>query len=193
MTAPAKEPSIRLFVAVVPSAEAVGHLSGAIGDRTAVRDGDARWSHPDDWHLTLAFLGWVRPDAVTAVERAVAGGIADATSERAAGIAPELALAGAGHFGRRVLWIGVTGDVTGLNRLTTAVRASLARDGIGFDPKPLSPHLTVARGDRLRVPDELRRYAGPSWTAGEVLVMRSTPGRRTPRYTAMSRWPVAAG
>jgi 2'-5' RNA ligase len=188
VTEPAKDASIRLFVAVVPPEHAVAHLTAALPDRAAVRDGRARWTHSADWHLTLAFLGWVRPDGVAAVERAVAAGVADAPDA-----APELAFGGAGHFGRRVLWIGVTGDVAGLSRLSIAVRASLARDGITFDPKPLHPHLTLARGDGLRVPTDLRTYAGPSWAAGEVLLMRSTPGRAAPRYAAVAHWPVVAG
>ena len=179
-------PSIRLFVAVVPPAEAVDHLTAALPNRAAVGDSRARWTHSADWHLTLVFLGWVRPDGVAAVERAVAAGVAAAD-----GPPPELALSGAGHFGRRVLWIGVTGD--DLDRLAAAARSSLERDEIAYDPKPLHPHLTLARGERLRVPADLLAYAGPSWPASEVRLMRSVPGQRAPRYATVGQWPVVAG
>ncbi|MFI9009627.1 2'-5' RNA ligase family protein [Actinosynnema sp. NPDC053489] len=84
--------------------------------------------------------------------------------------APVLRLRGSGTF-RQVLWIGVAGDLTGLGE---AARV----------PADWRPHLTVARGAVL--PEV--RFTGREWTAGEVLLVRSTPAEG---YTVLDRVPLS--
>lgn len=159
----------------------------------ALRTGvNTRVAARDNWHVTLAFLGDVPDDrgddAVTAVERA------------AALAAPfEVRLTGGGRFGRgrfTILWVGVGGDLPALSGLSKGVRRQLKRARLEYDPKPLRPHLTVARpGDRLdRVAVEADRaaldaYEGPSWTVSEVVLMRSHPGPN-PTYDRLGAWPL---
>ena len=47
---------MRLFVAVTPPPEALDELRSATADMRSARS-ELRWTRPDQWHLTLAFLG----------------------------------------------------------------------------------------------------------------------------------------
>ena len=153
---------------------------------------NARLAPPDNYHVTLAFLGDV------ADERADARGRGAGARCVAVG-APEVRIGGGGRFGRgkfTVLWAGVRGDVDPLRALAGVGAAELRRARLPFDDKPLKPHLTIARpGDRLtarRVDadrDALGRVRGPG-LAGE----RDGAGAQPPRpqahaTTALATWP----
>jgi 2'-5' RNA ligase len=187
---------VRLFVAVVPPPEALEHLAAALGGarsrEAAVLGAETlRWSRPDTWHLTLAFLGEVADRLVPDLERRL---------HRAAArhSAADVALTGAGRFDGRVLWIGFSGEVTGLKRLAASVQAASRRAGAGVDERPLRPHITLARA---RDPLDLRPavaalagYAGPSWTAHEIVLVRSRLGGgpgRTALHEEVGRHPLA--
>ncbi|BCB86483.1 RNA 2',3'-cyclic phosphodiesterase [Phytohabitans suffuscus] len=187
---------MRLFVAVYPPAHVADDFAGCVERlrvSQALRDGvNTRVASRDNWHVTLAFLAGV-PDG--------RGGDAAVAVERAAALAApfEVRLTGGGRFGRgrfTILWAGVTGDVPALGGLSKGVRRELKRARLAYDPKPLRPHLTVARpGDRIdRVALEADRaaldaYTSPPWTVGEVVLMRSHPGPR-PTYDRLGAWPL---
>lgn len=187
---------MRLFVAVVAPPEALEHLAAALGEarsrEAAVLGAEAlRWSHPDTWHLTLAFLGEVVDRLVPDLERRL---------HRAAARHPaaDVALTGAGRFDGRVLWIGFGGEVAGLKRLAASVQAASRRAGADVDERPLRAHITLARA---REPTDLRPavaaladYAGPPWTADELVLVRSRLGAgpgRTALHEVISRHPLA--
>ncbi|HEX5578086.1 MAG TPA: RNA 2',3'-cyclic phosphodiesterase, partial [Candidatus Limnocylindria bacterium] len=83
-------------------------------------DADWRWTDPDGWHLTLAFLGATPADAVPAIVDRLAA---------VAGESEDFAVAagGIGAFpGRnraRVLWYGVRDEERRLAELAQRVRA----------------------------------------------------------------------
>ena len=167
---------MRLFVAVVPPADAIGHLDRAAADVRA-SFADLAWIPTERWHLTLAFYGEVDERELARVERR---GLR-ATRHAAA---PDLRFAGAGHFGDRVLWVGVRGERDGLRALAGA----LATDG-----RPYRPHLTLARarrgGDPRAAAALLAPYDGPGWRAAEVVLFRSHLGPK-PTHEPLARWPL---
>jgi 2'-5' RNA ligase len=188
---------MRLFVAVVPPPGALADLGTAVtphqGEHAAHRD--LRWAGPEDWHVTLAFLG-----EVTA---SVADRLAPRL-ERAAQRHPPLSLAfaGAGAFPgpaqARVLWCGLDGDRRPLAGLAASVAAGAGRAGAPLPDagRPFRPHLTLARS---RTPADLRDlvatlggYQGPSWRAERVELIESRLGGR-PRYTTIGGWPLGGG
>jgi RNA 2',3'-cyclic 3'-phosphodiesterase len=176
---------VRLFVAVVPPDGAIDDLDRVVVEARAAAAGLA-WIPVERWHLTLAFYGEVADREVARVER---------RGVRATGraVALDLRLAGAGQFGDRVLWVGVAGDLGGLQALAGA----LATDG-----RPYRPHLTIARsrvrraggsagqdGDLRAVAETLAPYDGPLWRAAEVVLFRSHLGPK-PRHEPIARWPL---
>jgi len=184
---------VRLFVAAYPPDAALDHLGERIATLhigTAVSVGvNPRVASRALWHVTLAFLGEVaeerRDVAVRAVESAAAG-----DHPR-----PRLRLAGGGTFGRgrfTTMWVGVGGDVAGLQSLAGTVRAELRRARLPFDRKPFRAHLTLARpGARLPRPDivddvaSLAAYAGPEWTLTTIALVESHLGPK-PRHEVVA-------
>lgn len=101
-----------------------------------------RFVRPDMLHATLAFLGQVEGSQV---------GRAASAMERAMRDARPIAcsLQGVGFFGKpgsAVLWQGFDSDgAADMVRASETLRRHLADDGFSFDPKPMRPHVTLAR------------------------------------------------
>jgi len=144
---------LRLFIGVRVSMatvsalnEAVQAMRGAVGDRLRLR-----WIAPASYHITLAFLGWARPEVTFALRDRVAGALA---GQRAF----ELETMGLGGFPSpvraRVLWAGM--DEAGSARLTElAQRIAAAAEELGFarEERAFHAHVTLAR---LPVPGDIR-------------------------------------
>lgn len=102
-----------------------------------------RWVDVEALHVTLKFLGEVRPDAVAAVEECL---------ERVARATPplKLVLTGFGAFPTvrrpRVLWAGVEATPE-LRCLKQDVEWALADCGYEAETRAFHPHLTLGRAD----------------------------------------------
>lgn len=175
---------LRLFVAVeIPEVvrEAVDAAASALQRRAP----DARWTGPSGWHLTLAFIGWVDPGSVEAVESACADAAARAAPFR-------LRLDGtAGTFSNRVLWAGIEHSEE-LAVLADRVRDGLELAGFEMETRPFRAHLTLARARRgASLPRGIADdYHGPTaaWTVDRLLLMRSRLRRTGARYTVHGAW-----
>jgi 2'-5' RNA ligase len=184
---------VRLFVAVTPPAEVLSDLDRAVAAARAGGSGpDLSWTGPEDWHVTLAFLG--------EVSGPVAERLTPQLQQAAARHEPfPLALDGAGAFPgparARALWCGLGGDRSALATLAAAVAAAATWAGAAPPDagRPFSPHLTLAyarpAADVRDLVTALGGYAGPSWRVDHLQLIESRPDRR-PRYTAVGRWPL---
>lgn len=175
----------------MPPEQALDHLTGALR-RLRDRPGAPRWAGRDTQHVTLAFFGEVpETKAPTLVEALGFLG----------SVGVHLRLSGAGTFPERgdprVLWVGVDGDVHALADLAGTVSDAARAIGVPVDRRPYRPHVTLGRwpaaaqGDR-RLAAALANYAGPHFTAGEVVLMRSHHGA-APRYETVATWGRPAG
>lgn len=164
-----------LFVAVVPPGPACEHLHDAVTD-VRRRPGleKVRWTSPDHWHITLAFLG----DPPEHVDEDVAEALQPWGAHPAI---TGLQLTGAGSFSRTVLWIGV-GEGSGRDALAVAARRIpelLRGTGVVADRREWRPHLTIGRlrgGSPDPAVTALASYRGPTWDVNEIHLMRSTGG-----------------
>jgi 2'-5' RNA ligase len=105
---------------------------------------DVRWVRLDGLHLTLHFLGPTLDDRVLPATEAV-------RAAAAASVPFDVSIGGAGAFpsaGRpRALWLGIRSGAADLVELGRVVDETLVAAGWTFEPRPLSPHLTLARSD----------------------------------------------
>jgi 2'-5' RNA ligase len=178
---------MRLFVAVVPTEEAVEHLDDFLDVRRSAAP--FRWASAEQFHVTLSFLAEVEERRLDDLVERLGRAAARRTSF-------ETRIAGGGAFpnvGRaRVLWAGLDLDDAGrttLDRLATGCRAAANRAGIVVDGQRFRPHVTLAR---LGHPTEvsgwvqlLDAYAGPPWRVDRIALVASYLGegpRGRPRY-----------
>ncbi len=166
---------MRLFVAAWPPAEVVSLLAGL--PRPDVKG--VRWTRPEQWHVTLRFLGGVDD---------VEGGVA---ALRGVTVTPATALLGpaVGRFGHRILHV----PVSGLEGAAGAVRSVTAGIGEPPDDRPFRGHVTLARvADRARL--DLRPLAGAalsaSWPVDELTLVASRLLPTGARYEVVERFPL---
>ena len=181
---------MRLFVAVVPPKEALEHLDEFLSARREASE--FRWTVPDQWHLTLAFMDSVAErhldDLVERLGRA---------AKRRTPF--ELSFAGGGAFPNparaKVLWLGVDADDdarTELSRLATGARAAATKAGAEVAGGKFRPHLTLARLGRAHEVTKwvrlLDAYQGPQWAVEEFALIESHLGegpRKRPRHVVL--------
>lgn len=124
---------IRLFVALgIPET-----LHGALSLLEGGVPG-ARWSRPDQWHLTLRFIGEVDEREAQDIDDALM--VLRAPSFT-------LELAGVGEFGAKnphMLWAGIRSS-DALLHLQRKVETALQRLGLTPEPRKFTPHVTLAR------------------------------------------------
>lgn len=182
---------MRLFVALHPPPAALAELEAAVaplrGDWPALR-----WTGPDRWHVTLAFLGDVAEGKLDELTVRLA---------RAAGRhqPAELRIGPGGAFPSqrraRVLISRIEGGQPALAALAASVAAGARRAGA---PPPdegrrFRPHLTLARcrqpTDVGAVVEALDGFAGTTWVAAETHLVRSHAGPK-PWYETLGSWPL---
>lgn len=184
--------SERLFVAVVPPPGVVTAWDDFLDPRRDAEPG-FRWTVPDGWHLTCAFMASVPPGLVDPLVEAL-----DGVAARTAPFAVEVG--GGGAFPdpdrAKALWLGVRSGASDLDRLATRVRNACAGTGAVVDGGRFRGHLTIARTR----PVPARRWltildampAG-SWTVAEFVLIRSLVLRGGSGYQAVSRHPLTGG
>src|SRR5262249_13337683 len=132
-----------------------------------------RWTPPEQWHVTLVFLGEVGETVIDELTRRLG---------RAAARHPPLSLAlgGGGRFGQRVLWTDVRGHREGLRTRAASAGGAARRARLPVEHRPYRPHLTLARADGetdLRpFVERLARWQGPTWVATQLHLVRSHLG-----------------
>jgi 2'-5' RNA ligase len=133
--------SIRTFIAVrLP--ETVLAAIEEVREQLAAYGFNVRWVTTGNIHLTLKFLGEVLEDELD--------GIAAVLIEAVHGFAPlQLAASGVGVFPdikrARVIWVGITGQLSEFAALQRSIEDRLAMIGYPQEKRPFSGHLTLGR------------------------------------------------
>jgi 2'-5' RNA ligase len=129
---------MRLFVAL--------DLPWNLRQRLAMLTGGlpgARWVPPENYHLTLRFIGETPGHQAEEIDHALAG-------LRTRGFS--LTLAGLGTFARSgratALWVGVERN-SALDHLQTKIETALQRAGLQPERRRFNPHVTLARLDNV--------------------------------------------
>ena len=140
-----------------------------------------REQHPEDLHITLAFLGDMGADARACAE-AVAGEIS--------GKPFELSFDQVGYWPRpQILWCGPSVVPDALLDLVTTLGERLRRCGFRPETRPYAPHITLAR--RARKVGGYSLEHPVDWPVREFVLALSDPFL-TPRYRVVGRWPLGS-
>lgn len=140
--------------------------------------GGLRWTSPDQWHVTLRFLGECDVAPVVTALAGVAGPVAGAQ------LGPAV-----GRFDHRVLHI----PVPGLEDLAGAVVRATADLGRPAEKRPFHGHLTLARVARnARV--DLRPLTGAAveaaWDVDAFCLVQSRLSPTGARYEILETFPL---
>jgi 2'-5' RNA ligase len=186
---------MRMFVAAVPPPSVLENLEEFLAARREAAS--FRWTVPDQWHVTLAFLAGVPDraydDLVARLERAARKRRPMTATIAGGGAFP--------HVGKaKVLWAGVElDDPVELSRLATGCRAAASRAGVEVAGERFRPHITVARiGHPIEATSWVRvldAYRGPTYNLDEISLIASHLGegpRKRPRYEVMETFQLRA-
>jgi RNA 2',3'-cyclic 3'-phosphodiesterase len=185
---------MRSFVAIELPAE-VKRALGALQDDLRAARADVSWVKPENFHLTLKFLGDVEEGRLGEVERMCAEAASAARRF-------DLKLGGVGLLPHRrqprVVYVEVGGQVRELGELHRAVEEKL--DALGFEKeaRAFRPHITLGRVKSPRRVRELvalcesKRFATGEFPVGEIALMRSELHPTGARYTPLSKWLLAS-
>ena len=178
----------RLFVALLPSEPARAALASLAENLTR-----ARWTPPEQLHLTLRFIGDVSDTELQRVREALA----------AVQVGPfPLGVEGVGRFPPRgqpgVVWAGVGTAHPFLLRLRQQVDDRLLASGVPFELTPFVPHFTIGRvreSSPAAVEQWIKRhrdFAGPIWRAEAFQLMAGTPGPAGAVHRVVETFPLLA-
>ncbi len=163
---------MRLFIAIKFNEDIIDDLTGLQGK---LRDcgAEGNFTRPENLHLTLAFIGeYGNPDDVLDVMETVP-------------FTPiPLSFEGLQHF--RDMYFLRTEHSPGLESYVRRLRRALSENGIPFDRKKFSPHITLIRKVSFRdgMPEKIPEHISVRETvAAAVSLMHSERGKRGMIYT----------
>ena len=175
--------SRRLFVALLPPESVRDDLTRFLEPRWEAET-PWRWTRPETWHITLAFL----PAVSDARLEPLVGSLADVRTA-AVPLALDGGLAFPDALRARVLGLRVGPDAERIARLAGTVRRACNRAGVEVDGTRFRAHLTLARTSRPHAAglwiDLLDTFRSEPWVGTEVALVESHLGegpRGAPRY-----------
>jgi RNA 2',3'-cyclic 3'-phosphodiesterase len=179
---------LRLFVAVDIPDGVRRRLAGAVKPLQESLPG-ARWVIPENWHLTLKFLGSVYPRLREWVGERVAE-----AAEHAESFETRLTELGVFPSPRRarVLWAGLQDPDGRLVALASALDRLLERE-FRTEKRPFTPHLTVARfREQVPIDEGLLSLdvASEPFPIDALTLYRSYLQRPAARYEPLARFPL---
>lgn len=171
----------RLFFALWPDDALRGAMVSAV-DGLVAAGAAGRRVDPSRYHLTLQFVGGWPQLPAGVVERCRAAAAAVEAS------AFHLVVDHAGSFARsRVGWLAPSGN-SGLDALWSALGHALDAQGVEHRAaETFSPHVTVLRDIRHRIPDAAVEPL--SWPVDAFVLVHSHGGH----YDVLERWAMQPG
>jgi len=160
-------------------------------------DADVKWVRPEGVHLTLKFLGYIRPEDVERVSLAV-GPVVSAWEPF------QVRLKGMGGFpssrSPRVVWVGVDLGKEQVQSLQEAVEKKTAELSFPSEKRAFSPHLTLGRvrsprgrADLARALEEQKESEVGTFRASEVFLFRSELKPTGAVYTKLRSFEMKRG
>jgi 2'-5' RNA ligase len=158
---------------------------------------DVKWVQPPGIHLTLKFLGNIRPEDVERISQALEPAISVWEPF-------EARIHGMGGFpssrNLRVVWVGLDRGTGELLSLQQAIETKMAELSFPPEGRPFSPHLTLGRVRSSRgkaalaqALEKQKEAEVGTFRAGEVFLFRSELKSSGAVYTKLKDFPMRAG
>jgi len=156
----------------------------------------AVWQAPEDYHITLKFLGDVaeerQQDLVEAAKSVIEGVSAFAVTLAPPGSFPT-------QRPKRIFWMGVSKSKE-ITDLAGVLERVCSRLGVEREARAYTPHITIARYPRRRGSDTaetappMTEHSFPFWQAAQFVLMQTLPpGKRAngtkARYNTVHTFP----
>ncbi|MEE8118315.1 MAG: RNA 2',3'-cyclic phosphodiesterase [Gammaproteobacteria bacterium] len=168
----------RLFFALWPDDATRNTLEEFCGN--AIADCGGNHVKPENFHITLRFLGQVNFTSNRCLRKAAA---------RAHGEPVKLMLDRLGFWsGPQVLWLGANKVPDTLLRLAVNINTELGECGFKPEDRPFRPHVTLAR--QVTKPPESPSISPLEWTATHFVMVESDTRPEGVRYKVLEKWPL---
>jgi 2'-5' RNA ligase len=168
--------TVRAFIAIELTDETLAYIQ-KIQDGLRSYGFNARWTRPENIHLTLKFFGDINSEDIKKAGNA----LIDAAGEKSVIL---LRAKGIGIFPSvkrpRVIWTGIAGQVKELAELQKDLDLKLKASGFPKEKRPFRGHLTIGRlkkktnANRLiDAMQEFSRFESKTFMVDEVVLFRS--------------------
>jgi 2'-5' RNA ligase len=174
---------LRLFIGIAVDDD-VRLQCASVTERLRARRPTLRFVEPENYHLTLAFLGNVDAERFPEIQAVLAR-----VGARHKAFSVTLNRIGAFPHDRkpRVIFIGSRGTDPAYRALAADVANECKKLGLSGDEKDDIPHVTIARApDRKRVTLPLLDVAPIEITVSELTLFESVPSEGKTRYVVRS-------
>ena len=162
---------MRLFIAINCN-QKTGKLLLSVQDEIKAQSIKGRFSRPENFHLTLAFLGETPENQVSKIVSIIKEALQPP-------VAPfTLAFSQAGcfrHSGKALWWMGADPadpSLHALTKLKCRLTEGLSASGIVFDRKPFKPHITLGREVKHDAPIDIPKQKIP-FPVNRISLMKS--------------------
>ena len=168
--------SDRLFFALWPDPAVRQALSGRIGAIMASLEGKPQ--RPDQWHVTLEFMGQVPRERRPALR---------AAADRVRQAPLTIEFDRLEHWRKpQVVCLVASRVPAGLAVLVTQLHAALLEEGFTLDARPFCPHLTLAR--KVRAAAAVPLEPPFVWQSTGFALVRSVTDPAGSRYEPLDWW-----
>jgi 2'-5' RNA ligase len=157
---------------------------------------EVRWVRPEFIHLTVVFMGDIESEQIAPIGESVSA-VCSQHSPFTISLKPMGCFPNTRN--RRVIWLGIEGDLERMSRFRDDLQHALSPFGIKEEERAFRPHLTLGRfkkpSKRQTELDQLlakyKELSSPARTLSELVLFRSDlkPGGAV--YTKMVSWPLS--
>lgn len=154
----------------------------------AERSSSRGWVRPENYHITLRFLGEIEQDRATELSGKVSAAVCDCRSFRISTGKPFLMRS---NRSRSVVALELS-PVEPLMALAERVELCLRSAGVPGESRSFRPHLTLARLKNLRgnpLEEATQRPPAANWPISQIVLYESQLGAGGARYTELDSFP----
>jgi RNA 2',3'-cyclic 3'-phosphodiesterase len=167
-----------MFYATFPDADTRERIAAV--SRMLELQAASRRVTPENYHMTLAFVGEVSASEVTTLREI-------GRAQRAPGFT--VRFDAYRYWPEAKVIVAAAREVpTALQLLWRQLQESLAKHNLARDPKRLRPHVTIAR--KVSQAPVLQAMAAFDWKMQALSLMRSDTSGAASRYTVVESWPL---